>query len=743
MKLFTTLLLLILALPAVAAIDLSVVEGPHRECDTTTRCYAPTLVVFSGVGADDSAMSGTNQEVRDLEYSWVSTYVRSGAASPCGTAPSSGEGYYACGSEPGTKPKHRGTGAIWSQVFEEPGTYTVTLTVRNGTPAEDEATQWTVIISEWTDGGITAAQTMCYNANSSDFTGCPAGATQINQGGTGSWPTALGYFTGGTSCASGTLICKRVLLKGGETFTGASNTVVSTSGPAMIGSYGTGKAIIKTTDTADFSNLIAFDNTVSDLRFVDLEFDGDGVAATQVASAALQPTTLSNILFLRIHAHDVGSGMVIDPGTNTLTTGFGLVDSIVQRMNGGGSKNSGTGLFILAKHMAVVGTLIDDTRGLQIAGTSSGSTISGLSTVTNLHVNMCVRGTGVDSNTSITSIDSGTQVTLNKAVLSGQSTTFRFGCQEHIVRTYYQDRSVMSNSTLRDVQDQKGLMEIRGMNPAATVYGLTGAALATRLFVVTGNRFDQSTMTGSPVGIYADGDPDGAGPLPVPLAYIEDIIFERNFFTNMNIVMGGNRIVTRNNIVKGQDALFHFQTSEALGDFPAASNHEVYNNTFYSAYEGDFYPIRMLGGSGHIVKNNIGYTTSTTGTRVMFYATTGSTISHNTDDGGTTGIAGTSVTEPPLFVNASGTMTLATDFRIGAGSPYDATGTTVPVRSDYDLCYRSTNPVGAFNLKGSGLTCLNAAASYLPFRLSWVDLWIGEMTEMPWLLASNGPLFYK
>lgn len=355
---FLFTILLALPLSAFATIDLTNVV-PHRTCDSTTKCYAPAYVVFNGSAADDSAMSGTNQEFKDLDFHWNFGDTVTGAASSCGSSIASGEGYWACGPTPGTLSKNEARGPIAAHVFNTPGDYTVNLTVRNGTLTATK--QFTVKIYDYdgsgatNPGSYTSAQTACVSTGTGQAAGsggCPAGATIKDS--VSNWVTIIQYGTTGTSC--GGAICKRVLLKRGDTFSGNQGTSV-TSTDFMIGAYGSGaKPIINLTVSGNSSLYFIFDGATVDFKLVDLEFDGQSQAQSMM-TAQTGSGIATNFLSLRLHIHHIGAGYAMDNNSNS---GAAFVDSVFTNTLGGGTSSGSTANYMGATYLVNLGNYYND-----------------------------------------------------------------------------------------------------------------------------------------------------------------------------------------------------------------------------------------------------------------------------------------------------------------------------------------------------------------------------------------------
>ena len=162
---------------------------------------APLSVHFS---AGLNASTPTSRSFHDYEYAW--------------TFGDPGSGIW------GTSKKSKNTekGPLTAHVYETPGTYTVTLTVRDSSGVID-SDSFTITVQD-PNTVFSGTNTTCISA-STNFTGCPAGALQV----TSSNLSVLANYT-----AAG----KRVLLERGSAWT-MTSAFPNNAGPVHIGAFGT------------------------------------------------------------------------------------------------------------------------------------------------------------------------------------------------------------------------------------------------------------------------------------------------------------------------------------------------------------------------------------------------------------------------------------------------------------------------------------------------------------------------
>ena len=291
---------------------------------------APLAVFFDATGT--TAVGATNP-FHTLEYSWnfgdmVATWDLTTGAS-----------------------KNLATGPVAAHVFDGAGTYTVTLSVTNG--VETATTTTTITVSD-PNVVFSGANTICVSATAlpvKGVGGCPAGAAVVQSG---NFATIVNTYA-----QPG----KRVLLKRGDIFGGLAKALLNKAGPGIIAAYGTGaKPVIRITDSTLYSKVFKI-GVSDDWRLVDLDIDGQSALNLSLIEAN-GIYTLSRLLLLRIDAHDLGGGLVLDKGSTTVPDQIFLVDSTIKRIRsvtGGGANPEGSYWF--GRRIGVLGNVIDDTTG--------------------------------------------------------------------------------------------------------------------------------------------------------------------------------------------------------------------------------------------------------------------------------------------------------------------------------------------------------------------------------------------
>ena len=237
------------AAPPPAVLTVSLV--PSR-----TSGVAPLAVFFD---ASATSAVATSRPFHDIEYRWDFGDV---AGSPV-SGPT-----WSRGSRAGVSSRNAATGPVSAHVFENAGTFNVTLTVFDGTNTATRIVTVTVTNPET----VFATTTACV-ANGvmpvAGVDGCPATATLLSN--SSSFDAAMT-----TAIAAG---ARRVLFRRGDTFTSAVPHTISAAGPGMIGAYGSGASPnpnITMGVIGQFASILRFSN--SDWRVMDLAFDGLGTA---------------------------------------------------------------------------------------------------------------------------------------------------------------------------------------------------------------------------------------------------------------------------------------------------------------------------------------------------------------------------------------------------------------------------------------------------------------------------------
>jgi hypothetical protein len=236
---------------------------------------APLSVFFDATGTTALA---TNRPFHDLEYRWDFGDLAAGK--------------WSYGVNPTASSRNKATGGIAGHVFENPGTYTATITVTDGT--NTATTTQTITVTD--PDVVFAGPLTAVISVSTDFTDAPAGATQ--------YTSTDGQTTMLTALSNG---AKRVLFHRGETFTGSSavKLLPTDTGPHYIGAYGAGaKPILRA--TSDAVSLLNMISPLTDWRIMDLELTGYKARGLNLNG--------NNLTIINIYSHDFGGNNI--GGTN-------------------------------------------------------------------------------------------------------------------------------------------------------------------------------------------------------------------------------------------------------------------------------------------------------------------------------------------------------------------------------------------------------------------------------------------
>jgi len=435
-------------------------------------------------------------------------------------------------------------------------------------------------------------------------------------------------------------------------------------GPGIVGSFGTGKAIIRTTAASGATLLRVGSSTnpsSADWRVMDLELDGERKRNNSILSSA----TFDQLTLLRLHIHDIGTGPNFAAnglnGANTalntphhLWDQLTIADSTIQRIIGG---QGATGLFLAATRMALMGNLIDDT------------------TASEHPIRFQYAGRLVFSNNTV-------QGAPNSASIAGSKETV----------------------TLRAPPSSDGSNCGNPGNYLPFYNVFPGGVAVTEKVLMSDNRIVVRGFVGINVK-FVDQCFDSR---------FKEIIFERNWYhaapgsveSNLALEIRGDEVTARNEIID----LSRF-TNAHLGilvvndaipsplpvagwteGIAPASNVRLYNNSIYSADAGNFIAIRLHNGVRNVtVQNNLGYGPAANSGNLFMVQDEGAVTT-------TTCASCNSTTAEALDVDPLWTMSSpmsAAGFRPGSGSYAIGRGIRTPVFGDFWLNPAASDALGA------------------------------------------------
>ena len=117
------------------------------------------------------------------------------------------------------KSKNTATGAVAAHVYETPGTYNVTLTIKNDT--QTQTYNQTITVDD--PNTVFAANTVCIAKDNLNWNGCPSGASQVTE--TGDVATRINaQLTAGK---------RRILLRRGDSWAVSIAVGIGGTGPGM------------------------------------------------------------------------------------------------------------------------------------------------------------------------------------------------------------------------------------------------------------------------------------------------------------------------------------------------------------------------------------------------------------------------------------------------------------------------------------------------------------------------------
>jgi len=194
--------------------DPPVVENPSPYFDqnfqvargvSRTSGVAPLSVHFT---AGFNASSATDRGFHNYEYAWNFGDPTSGNWGTNGRS------------------KNLAKGPVAAHVYENPGTYTATLAIRDATGVVD-TDSFSITVTD-PDVVYSGTNTTCISDTANNnFTGCPAGATRVS---TDDISRITNYIGSG----------RRVLLHRGSSWTSSGVNMPSNAGPVTISAYGAG-----------------------------------------------------------------------------------------------------------------------------------------------------------------------------------------------------------------------------------------------------------------------------------------------------------------------------------------------------------------------------------------------------------------------------------------------------------------------------------------------------------------------
>ena len=290
-----------------------------------TTGVAPLAVFF-----DASATTANTKPPYELRYHWNFGDSNSGVWSRSQQA------------------KNQASGLLSAHIFENPGTYTVTLNVIHDN-GETDIKQLEILVSDPNEI-FSGFKTKCFST-SGNFSGCPEGAEHIVEH---SFDVAMSYATAGT----------RLLLNRSETWNATTRSEINNSGPGIIGAFGEGEApLIQSHSTEEIIRLSGQLPQFADWRIMDLEFFGADNIIAQQGKLIYATNTIKQLLVYRIKSSNLHQGIYLEDAALNLDNGeeihteITIADSHFEHFQGG---FGGYGIYGTAEKLALLGNHMSD-----------------------------------------------------------------------------------------------------------------------------------------------------------------------------------------------------------------------------------------------------------------------------------------------------------------------------------------------------------------------------------------------
>lgn len=312
---------------------------------------APYGFTATAYGTTASGMADADEAFLKLDYVWV--------LSLNGATQSNGSTQFTYGNRTGNHPtlgytsRQLGFGPNFSRIIDPPfgeGNVSATLTLYasrvSGGVTESANTSVTLSVEDQATAYASFVAIGQSVAPTAGTGGIPIGATCIAES---NWGTIVStYLNAGGSSP----LC--VMLVGGDTFTGASNSITP-AGIRLVRACGTGMPII--TGSSANSGILKLKNTVTNLTFSDIDLDG--ASTTTYGGVIAETCTQTDVALLRCHIHDLGFGFDgFETYFSVKPTGFYMQDCNVELMRSTGGSTPPIGFRWCSEYMGIVGNRI-------------------------------------------------------------------------------------------------------------------------------------------------------------------------------------------------------------------------------------------------------------------------------------------------------------------------------------------------------------------------------------------------
>lgn len=297
----------------------------------------PLAVLFDATGTTSTA---TSRPFHDCYYVWDFGDTGSGNHPTITGMP--------------TRSRNTAYGPVAAHVYENSGTYTVTLTVYDSDGTVDTATT-TITATDWEEG-VTGDTVVV--AEDGDFTGAPSHDVEVD-------PSVAGLdFDGIINQYIATH--KRILFKRGELYTANAKSSIDVTGPGIIGAWGSGAkpAITSSLDGICIGLSSLATKNLTDWRIMDLSIDCSSGTASSCIDAEGE---MSQLLVYRVdmanaHFFVRVNASILDETVDTMFDQIAVVDCTGTTGVGG---QTGNGLFLWGSKLTVMGNVINPAGGVE------------------------------------------------------------------------------------------------------------------------------------------------------------------------------------------------------------------------------------------------------------------------------------------------------------------------------------------------------------------------------------------
>lgn len=240
------------------------------------------------------------------------------------------------------RPRNEAKGGVAAHVFEAPGTYTVTMTVRDSSGI---AASSNVRIKVEDPGLVYAGEKTVCVSTGADFSGAPAGSLNLT---TGDLSTVTQYATAG----------RRILFRRGDSWSAAGLSWPSNAGPVTLGAFGAATGVDALGIAANAPAIIVTSGSFlpldgkQDWRFMDLRL----IDATKTCGSIGGNQEMQRDLFLRMKVEGFETSLGWSHWNTSRLMAVEQMAIVSCDVSGGGSNV----VYVGGEHLAVLGNIIRD-----------------------------------------------------------------------------------------------------------------------------------------------------------------------------------------------------------------------------------------------------------------------------------------------------------------------------------------------------------------------------------------------